>query len=413
MKIAIVGSGVSGLVSAYLLSKDHHVTLFESEDRIGGHTNTVDVELDGERYGVDTGFIVFNEKTYPNFCRLLDRLDVPSQPSDMSFSVTCERSGQEYATHSARGLFARRRNLFDPRFHRMIREILRFNRECTSARGLGSDLTLADYLEAGGFSKRFVDLYIVPMGAAIWSADPERFLNFPALTFIRFFENHGLLDHKNPLTWRVVRGGSKSYVDALLKRTRAEVHTSCPVLSARRHSDAVELLLPDGVRARFDHVIFACHSDQALSLLEDRSDMESSILGDIEYQPNETALHSDATVMPSRTDAWASWNYRIPASSQGSVTVTYDMNRLQGIRSDKPLLVTLNCNARIDPSKVLRRFTYHHPVYTTRTVRAQKRRSAIDGTSRTHFCGAYWGHGFHEDGVKSALDVCERFGVSM
>lgn len=413
MKIAIVGSGVSGLVSAYLLSKDHHVTLFESEDRIGGHTNTVDVELDGERYGVDTGFIVFNERTYPNFCNLLDRLDVPSQPSDMSFSVTCERSGQEYATHSARGLFARRRNLLDLRFHRMIREILRFNRESISARGLGDDLTLADYLEAGGFSKRFIDLYIVPMGAAIWSADPERFLNFPALTFIRFFANHGLLDHKNPLTWRVVRGGSKSYVDALLERTRAEVHTSCPVLSARRHSDAVELLLPDGVRARFDHAIFACHSDQALSLLEDRSDVESNILGEIEYQPNQTALHTDATVMPSRTDAWASWNYRIPASSQGSVAVTYDMNRLQGIRSDKSLLVTLNCDDRIDPSKVLRRFTYHHPVYTTRTVRAQKQRSAIDGTGRTHFCGAYWGHGFHEDGVKSALDVCERFGVSM
>lgn len=413
MKIAIIGSGVSGLVATYLLSAEHDVTLFEADGRVGGHTNTVDVELDGKLHSVDTGFIVFNETTYPNFCALLERIDVASRPSDMSFSVTCERSGQEYATHSLRGLFARRRNLLDPRFLLMIGAILRFNRESSAAPDLGPDLTLAEYLEAGRFPKRFVDHYIVPMGAAIWSAAPKRFLDFPAQTFIRFFANHGLLDHKRSLPWRVVRGGSRNYVNALLQRTLAKVHTNCPVLSARRRADSVELLLPDGVRMRFDHAIFACHSDQALSLLEDRSDAESNILGDIEYQTNHTALHFDDTVMPSRKNAWASWNYRIPAGARDSVAVTYDMNRLQGIISTRPLLVTLNCDDRIDPSKVLKRLTYHHPVYTRRTVRAQKHRSLIDGIARTHFCGAYWGHGFHEDGVKSALGVCERFGVSM
>jgi predicted NAD/FAD-binding protein len=413
MNIAVIGSGVSGLVSAYLLSAKHDVSLFEAGDHIGGHTNTVDVELGGDRYRVDTGFIVFNEKTYPNFCKLLERLDVTSRPSDMSFSVSCEKTGQEYATHSMRGLFARRRNLVDPRFHSMLREILRFNRESAAQTHLDPDLTLADYLRNGGFSQRFIEHYIVPMGAAIWSAAPERFLEFPASTFIRFFENHGLLDHERPLAWRVVRDGSRSYVDALLKRFSGRVYENCPVLSARRQWDSVELLLPDGVRTRFDHAIFACHSDQALTLLEDRSETEANVLGDIAYQTNETALHTDASVMPSRKSAWASWNYRVPADDRDSVAVTYDMNRLQSIESTEPLLVTLNCDDRIDPAKVLRRFTYEHPVYTTKTIRAQKNRPLIDGTARTHFCGAYWGHGFHEDGVNSALAVCERFGVSI
>ncbi len=411
MKIAIVGSGVSGLVAAYLLGREHEVSVFESNTYAGGHTHTVDVELDGRHHSVDTGFIVYNQRTYPFFCRLLDALGLSGQPADMSLSVSCERTGTEYATHSMSALFATRRNVIDPGFYRMLRQILRFNREARELLQSESNLTLGEYLSSRGYAPRFVDHYITPMGAAIWSAAPDRFLDFPASTFIRFFENHGLLDHKDKLQWMVLPGGSRTYVDRLLEGLHGRVHLGCPVLSARRRDDAAELLLPDGVRLQFDHLIMACHSDQALRLLEDRSEEERSVLGSIGYQENDVVLHTDSSVMPSRAAAWASWNYRIRDEQHDSVAVTYDMNRLQSMESSRPLLVTLNGSEQIDEASVLRRFTYHHPVFDNAAIDAQRRREEIDGVERTHFCGAYWGYGFHEDGVNSALAVCERFGV--
>ncbi len=413
MKIAVVGSGISGLVAAYLLQREHEVVLIEADDRIGGHTNTVDVEVRGEKHRVDTGFIVYNERTYPNFCRLLEQLEVATQPSDMSFSVACEASGFEYATHSVAGMFARRRNLLDPGFYGMLAEILRFNREASSVLDSRCEESLGDFLEKRRFSRRFTDHYIVPMGAAIWSAAPDRFLRFPAVAFARFFNNHGLLDHRAPVPWRVLQGGSRSYVDALIAGLDAEVRTNCPVLSVRRVDGAVDLLLPDGVEARFDHVVLACHSNQALGLLEDASDDERAVLADIPYQSNEVFLHTDERLMPERRAVWASWNYLIPENRREEVVLTYDMNRLQSIESKEPLLVSLNCSDRVDGSKVLRRFRYEHPVYTAETLRAQARRSEVDGVERTHFCGAYWGNGFHEDGVNSGLAVAARFGLTL
>ncbi len=412
MKIAIVGTGISGLVAAHLLRRRCDITVFEADERVGGHTNTVDVDLGGERHRVDTGFIVYNERTYPNFSRLLDALGVATQATEMSFSVTCERSGLEYATHSVAGLFARPRNAFDPGFYRMLADVVRFNREARDVVGPAADPTMAldEFLARGRYSRRFIEHYVVPMGAAIWSAAPDRFLAFPAASFVRFFHNHGLLDHRAPLQWRVVRGGSMSYVEKLIAPFRDHIHRRCPVLAIRRQADGVEVLVPDGVRLRFDHVVLACHSDQALALLDDADAHERRVLGAIRYQANEIILHTDAAAMPKRRAAWASWNYRIPRQSDRPVVLTYDMNRLQSIESSQPLLVSLNCATSLDPERILRRIQYHHPVYDAAAVAAQTRRGDIDGTARTHFCGAYWGNGFHEDGVVSALAVAERFG---
>lgn len=424
MKIAVLGSGVSGLVAAYLLAREHEVTVFEADDRIGGHANTVTVEVDGREHEVDTGFIVYNERTYPGFCALLDRLGVATQPSDMSFSVCAPAAGVEYATHSLDGLLAHRLRACDPRFLAMLREIPAFNRDARAwlaqARpglpGLPGldDCSLREYVTLGGYSARFIEHYLVPMGAAIWSAPPQRFLDFPATTFLRFFENHGLLDHRDTFPWRTITGGSRRYVDALVKATPARFLTRCPALSVLRHRSAVEILLPDGVTASFDHAVLACHSDQALRLVEDPSDAEREILGAIAYQPNCVVLHTDAGVMPSRRRAWASWNYRVEDGEEPrAARVTYWMNRLQDIESSRPLLVSLNSSGRIDPATVLARFTYDHPVYDGDALRAQSDRREIDGRERTHFCGAYWGHGFHEDGVQSALAVARRFGVEL
>lgn len=416
MRIAVVGTGISGLVAAHLLGREHEVTVLEAADRIGGHSNTVTVEVGGEHHDVDTGFIVYNERTYPGFCRLLAKLGVATRPSDMSFSVSADDRRVEYATQTLDALFADRRNLVDPRFHAMLREVLRFNRDAQALLRRDSSnaesQSLAEYLAEGRYSRRFLEHYLVPMGAAIWSAPPERFLDFPAATFLRFFDNHGLLDHRAPVPWRTVTGGSRRYVDALVKATRARFHTSCPVLSARRREDGVDLLLPDGLVARFDHAVFACHSDQALGLLEDATRAEREVLGAIGYQENDVVLHTDASVMPRRARAWASWNYRL-ARDEGPVRLTYWMNRLQSLRSSKPLLVTLNSREAIAPDQVLASFTYHHPVYDLAALTAQRERREIDGVERTHFCGAYWGHGFHEDGVQSALAVCRRFGLEL
>jgi predicted NAD/FAD-binding protein len=413
MKIAIVGSGISGLVAAHVLRESHEITVFEAEHRIGGHTHTVDVEMDGEGHAVDTGFIVYNEKTYPNFSKLLGQLGVETQPSEMSFGVSCERTGLEWSSRGLGGVFAQPRNLLRPSFHRMLRDVLRFNREARRLlEGEEDKTTLGDYLCGAGYSHEFVDLYVVPMGAAIWSADPEAFLGFPATRFVRFFENHGLLEAQPSLPWRVIRGGSARYVEKLVAPFRARIRIGCPVRALRRQRRYVEVATPEGVE-RFDHAILAVHSDQALRLLVNPTGLERWLLRSIGYQENDVVLHTDRSLLPQRRRAWASWNYRVPRDTGQPALVTYDMNRLQGIQSRQRLLVTLNGTDRIDPDRILRRFAYSHPVFDAEAIEAQKRHGEIDASGRIHFCGAYWGHGFHEDGVKSALAVCRNFDAEL
>jgi predicted NAD/FAD-binding protein len=411
MRIAIVGSGISGLVAAHVLREGNEIVVFEASDRVGGHTNTVHVGLGDESHAVDTGFIVYNERTYPLFTRLLEHLGVATQPSDMSFSVACERTGVEWASPSLNTVFAQRLNLLRPSFHAMLRDIVRFNREVL--RLLDSDnekVELGEYLCGAGYSSEFVDAYIVPMGAAIWSAAPKEFLRFPATTFVRFFENHGLLDRATHVPWRVIHGGSRRYVEALMAPFRDRIRTRCAVRRVQRERDGVSVSLESGETERFDRVILAVHSDQALRILADATPSEQKILGSIAYQRNEAFLHTDTSVMPRVRRAWASWNYRRPRESREGVFVTYHMNRLQNLKSRYDFFVTLNGSDRIDPAKILAHFEYYHPVFDARAVASQKLHGAIDGQGGIHFCGAYWGYGFHEDGVRSALTVCHKFG---
>lgn len=413
MRIIVVGAGISGMVAAYRLSREHHVTVLEAGDYIGGHTNTVDVACEGRVYPIDTGFIVFNERTYPNFIRLLRALNIPSHPTEMSFSVRCERTGLEYNGTSLNALFAQRRNLLRPSFYRMLRDILRFNREAVDLLEAHDDtLTLGDYLARNRYSPVFVDHYIIPMGAAIWSAVPGAMHRFPARAFVRFFHHHGMLTVNDRPVWRVVTGGSREYVRALTRPYRDHVQLRARVRSIRRAATHVTVSVeqPDGRhQIRADHVILATHSDQALALLADPTPQEREILGAIPYQENEAVLHTDTALLPRRRLAWASWNYHVLDRSQERVAVTYHMNTLQRLRAPREFCVTLNHTGAITPSAILRRLVYHHPVYTTAALAAQRRHREINGSARTHYCGAYWGFGFHEDGVNSALEVCRAF----
>ena len=412
MRIAIIGSGISGLVAAYRLSDQHDVTVFEANDYVGGHTNTVRVELGDEIHDVDTGFIVFNDRTYPNFCSLLKELDVPSDPTSMSFSVRSDRTGLEYNGTSLNGLFSQRSNLFRPRFYRMIRDILRFNREAqTSASDASDDSTVSDFLSENRYSDEFAQHYLLPMGSAIWSCPTSTFADFPIRFIVQFYKNHGLLSLRDRPTWRVVRGGSNQYVAALTRRFRERIRLNCPVESVVRLDDGVRVQPRSSANETFEEVVFACHSDQALTILgNDASPTERDVLSEFPYEPNTAVLHTDTSVLPKRTRAWASWNYRIPAAPSHHATVTYDMNRLQHISSKNVFCVTLNGCDGIDEQKVIRRFQYSHPIFTARRAKAQKRHSELIRTNRTSFCGAYWGNGFHEDGVNSAIAVCEAFG---
>jgi len=411
MKLAVVGTGISGLVAAHLLHPDHTVTVFEASNRVGGHTNTVNVPLGDRTYAVDTGFIVYNERTYPNFVRLLASLDVPTQPSDMSFSVTCDTTGLEYSSTS---IFAQRRNLVRVAFLRMLAEITRFNRR---ARLLLEDehapRTLGELFEADGYSRYFVNYYLAPMMAAIWSTRPDMISELPAAHFLRFFKQHGLLDPGDRVQWRVVSGGSQRYVDPITRPFRDRIRLNARVTGIARFPDHVAVHVGDREPERFDEVIVATHSDQALNMLADATPKEQEILGAIPYQKNEVVLHTDTTVLPKTLSAWASWNYRLTGNGEGRATLTYDMNRLQGLDAPERFCVTMNQTRAIDPARVIERITYHHPVYSEAGVKAQTRHAEISGINRTHYCGAYWGYGFHEDGVHSALRVCKRFGKAL
>ncbi|RON46463.1 NAD(P)/FAD-dependent oxidoreductase [Pseudomonas frederiksbergensis] len=412
MNIAIIGSGISGLTSAYLLNRSHEITLFEAGDWVGGHTHTVEVTVDDQRYAVDTGFIVFNDWTYPNFIRLLNQLGVGFKATEMSFSVTDPDSGLEYNGNNFNSLFAQRRNLLSPGFWGMLRDILRFNKEALrdlEEQRISADTTLDQYLKAGGYGERFILHYIVPMGAAIWSMSMADMLGFPLQFFVRFFKNHGLLSVSNRPQWCVIEGGSSAYIAPLTASFKDRIRLNCPVTRVERDADGVVIHSPAGSE-RFDKVVFACHSDQALKLLANPSDAEQSILGALPYADNEVVLHTDTRLLPSRKLAWASWNYRLNGAGHTLPAVTYDMNILQGIHSDTTFCVSLNQSAGISPSKVLAKYTYAHPQYSLKAVAAQQRWEELDGALHTYYCGAYWASGFHEDGVVSALRVARSFG---
>jgi predicted NAD/FAD-binding protein len=413
MKIAIVGTGIAGNVVAHRLAREHDVAVYEADSRIGGHTNTLDVIAGGRSWAVDTGFIVFNDVTYPNFVALLDELGVESQPSDMSFSVSDRRSGLEYNGASLNALFAQRSNLLKPSFHRMLRDILRFNRTSPALLEFQADaLTLGEYLQAGGYSRAFIEHYIVPMGAAIWSAGPQRMLDMPAGFFIGFFHNHGLLSVNDRPTWRVIKGGSRRYVEKLVAGHRDRIRLNTPVQWIRRHPQYIEVKARGTEAQRYDRVFLACHSDQALRLLSDATPQEREVLGAIEYQVNEAVLHTDASLMPRRRRAWAAWNVHVPAQGwRGSdkVALTYNMNILQGLDAPVEFCVTLNDRAVIDPARIIQSIEYAHPIFTERAIAAQRRQREITGARRTYFCGAYWRHGFHEDGVVSAQNALAHF----
>lgn len=409
MKIAVVGTGIAGLVAARRLASDHDVTVFEANARIGGHTHTHDIHLDGRDFRVDTGFIVFNDWTYPNFRALLAELDVAAQDAPMSFSVRCQRSGLEYAGTDIPSLFAQRRNLASPGFLRMLADVLRFNRRAPRDLAMGlADGSLGDYLQLGRFSQRFIDHYIVPMGAAIWSTDPQRMLSFPAAFFIRFFVNHGLLNIQNRPQWQVVRGGSHSYVAPLIRPFAERIRLSSPVLRVRRSGHGVELYSTDGGHEHYDAVFLACHADEALRLLADPTPAEKSTLGAIPYQRNEAILHTDEGVMPSRRRAWAAWNYHVLGPDQ-PVCLSYNMNILQSLAAPRQLCVTLNNDQAMAPASIISRLSYSHPVFTPESIGAQARHAELHASGRTFYCGAYWGYGFHEDGVNSALTALTHF----
>jgi uncharacterized protein len=410
VRIAIVGAGVSGLVAAHLLHERHEVAVFEAAARPGGHANTVRVDLAHETHSVDTGFVVYNDRNYPLFERLLDRLGVATQPADMSFGVSDERGRFEYASTSPNGVFARRANLVSPSFVRMLAEVPRFQREARALLRSDDDPSLAEWLERRAFSRAFVERLIVPQAAAVWSADPRQMWSFPARFLAEFFANHGMLELRGRPRWRTVTGGSQRYVDALVAPFRERLRLATPVQAIARHDDHVAVTPRGGEAERFDGVVLATHADQALALLADPTPREHEVLGAIPYQPNEAVLHTDRRLLPRRRRAWASWNFHLLDAPAGRPAVTYHMNRLQSLRASEELCVTLNRTEAIDPARIVATFEYAHPVYTSQGVAAQRRHRDISGRRRTHFCGAYWSWGFHEDGVASAVRVAAELG---
>jgi predicted NAD/FAD-binding protein len=415
VKIAIIGSGIAGLTCAYVLNRRHDIRVFEAGSWIGGHTHTVEVSHNGETQSVDTGFIVFNDWTYPNFIRLLGQIGVKFKPTEMSFSVCDPASGLEYNGNNLNSLFAQRRNLLSPGFWGMLRDILRFNKAALldlQQQRIAADTTLGDYLKNQGYGERFIQHYIVPMGSAIWSMSRVQMLGFPLQFFVRFFKNHGLLSVNNRPQWCVIEGGSSRYIEPLTASFRQHIRLDCPVQRVERDETGVLIHSAAGSE-RFDKVVFACHSDEALQLLASPSRAEREILQALPYADNDVVLHTDTRLLPRRRLAWASWNYRLDASGDKAAAVTYDMNILQGLKSDTTFCVSLNQTAVIDPTQILARFTYAHPQYSLEAVAAQARWSELQGAQHSFYCGAYWANGFHEDGVVSALRVAQAFGEQL
>ncbi len=414
MRIAIVGAGISGMVAAHLLYTRHDIVVFEAGNYAGGHSNTIRVDTPEQTHYVDTGFMVFNDRNYPSFERLLTRLGVASQPTSMSFGVSDGRGDFEYNSASPNGLFAKRAHLITPWFHRMLADLVRFNARARELLlGAEENVSLAEWLQRHRFSDAFVQRLIVPQVSAVWSADPREMWRIPARFIAEFFDNHGMLGLTGRPRWRTVSGGSESYVRALVRPWRHRLRLNTPVCTIERRDAGVIVKPSGGEDERFDEVVIATHSDQALALLADATEYEQQILRAMPYQANEAVLHTDVGLLPRRRRAWASWNYHLLDTPRDRATVTYHMNRLQSLHADRELCVTLNRTEAIDPAHVIRTIPYAHPMYTAQGVRAQDRRAEICGRNRTHYCGAYWGWGFHEDGVLSALAVGEHFGVTL
>ena len=410
MRIAIVGGGISGLTAAHLLSREHEVQVFEAARHLGGHTYTVEVEEAGQTLPVDMGFIVYNRRNYPNFVRLLDELGVGTAESEMSFSVRCEQTGLEWNGSSLNQIFAQRSNFLRPSFYGMLLEILRFHREAPKLLAGDENPTFGEFLARHGFRGRVVDHYLIPMTAAIWSTDRQRMFEYPARTLFTFLRNHGMLQVEDRPQWRYLTGGSKSYVEVLRRPLEDRIHLGARIERITRREGAVEVKPQGQVAHRFDRVVIAAHSDQALALLSDPTQEERQVLGAIAYQDSDVVLHTDERFLPRRRRARASWNYHLGVEGEG-VQMTYYMNRLQKLDTEKHYCVTLNRTAEIDPAKILDRQSMAHPLYTQEAIDAQGRWDEIS-RDETFFCGAYWGYGFHEDGVKSALQVVEKLGVS-
>lgn len=412
MRIAVIGSGISGLAAAYFLSRKHDVFVFEREPRIGGHTHTVTVDSSQGPLPVDTGFIVHNQSTYPNFCRLMGELGVATQASDMSFAVTSAGGEFEYSSHGLNGFFAQRKNLLRPAHYRLLREIMRFNRE--AAKILDQPeygaLTLAQFLEAGRFDERFADRYLYPMASAVWSMPQSDLGGFPAQTLIRFFQNHGMLGINTHPRWLTLRGGSQTYLPPLTAPFRERIVTDAAITAVVRAENSVRLDFRERPAMFFDQAVFACHGNQILPLLANPNDTERDVLRNFVTTRNEVCLHTDTRMLPQRSGARASWNYCIGDS--GKVTLTYHMNRLQALTTPENYCVSLNANGSIASEHVLRRMVYYHPLFNRAAVGAQDRWSEISGRDRVHYCGAYWFYGFHEDGVRSALRVADALGAS-
>jgi uncharacterized protein len=412
MKIAVIGSGIAGLGAAWLLSRRHDVVLFEKDSRLGGHTHTHRVVQAGREYSIDTGFIVHNPMNYPLLTRLFAELGVASQPTTMGFSVQDARTGLEYNATNLNAMFCQRSNLLSPKFLRMVREILRFYRECGALlTEPGNGPTLGDYLRVNGYSTLFIEAHLIPMASALWSSPSAQVLDFPAKYLVRFMDNHHMLQVDGRPEWRVVTGGSSTYIDALARDWTVQVRLGAPVRAVTRDDDGATVGTDAGTE-RFDEVVFACHSDQALALLSDATDNERDVLGAITYQDNETVLHTDASILPRNRRAWAAWNAYLPATPGADCTVSYCMNLLQSVQSPEPFVVTLNRTADVAPEKIIATMRYQHPVYTHASVAAQGRRDRINGVRHTWFAGAYWGFGFHEDGLRSGVDVARALGVA-
>jgi predicted NAD/FAD-binding protein len=412
-RVAVIGAGISGLAVAALLSRRHRVDLFERERRLGGHTQTVLIDGPAGTLPLDTGFLVHNNRTYPNLVRLFTELDVATRNSDMSFGVSCLRSGLEYSSGGANGFFAQRRNLLSPTHLTQLREIGRFNREAPALLTApdADRQTLGDFLDSRHFGEVFTHRYLFPMASAIWSASLDAIRSFPALTLVRFFDNHGLLSMTAQPTWKVVAGGSHTYIPKLVAKLSGTVHEGASIEAVWRSEGEVTIAFRDRPAMPFDEVVFACHGDQVLSLLANPSDHERRVFAGFTTTTNTAWLHTDASVLPVQARARASWNYRLPADGARPPTVTYDLNRLQGLNVAQQYCVTLNPDEGIDERRVLRRFEYRHPLYTREAIRAQRQWSDVSGINRTHYCGAYWFYGFHEDGLTSALRVARTLGV--
>lgn len=412
MKIAIIGSGISGMTAAWLLHQKHELTVFEAGDYVGGHTHTVDVKIDGKDHAIDTGFIVCNDRTYPNFLQLLDFLGVQRQPTEMGFSVSCDETGLEYSGSNINTMFAQRSNLLRPSYYRMVFDILKFNRiGSEDADKVSDEMTVQEYLDWRGLGSMFADFYLLPMGASIWSCPVGTFAQFPIRFILQFYRHHGLLSIRNRPQWYVIEGGSRRYIEKLTASFCDRILLNRPVTLVRRDRDAVHLEAANE-SMRFDEVIFACHSDQALRLLADPTETERAVLSEFPYEPNEAVLHTDTRVLPKRTATWSSWNYRIRQGKDAKATLTYDMNILQQINSDTRFCVTLNDTSNIAPEKILGKYQYSHPIFTTCRAAAQQRHGDLIRANRTSFCGAYWGNGFHEDGVSSGLAVGKAYGAT-